>query len=209
MQRRGFSRSKRFRGDWGVSLTEYAVVFAVLAVGTLAATQYLGAEAENETEQQATCVSERPPPPSCQIPTAATSTTTTISPGPSSSTTSTPVTAPPPTPGSVVTGAGTVTSGTAPGPWQLSFPVTSVRDGDGVPVAGVVVRFAIYISDGTTTIFSGDYASCTTDALGSCTATYTQTPETGVTIVQAVVTDIENLDPEPTFSTTPIPVTLP
>lgn len=51
--------------DRGATLVEYALVLALLVVGSMGVINLLQASAENEVNNQADCVSMRPPPPEC------------------------------------------------------------------------------------------------------------------------------------------------
>ena len=52
----------------GATLVEYALVFAMLIVGSLGAIQFLTDNAKEQINNNADCVSKRPPPVECQTP---------------------------------------------------------------------------------------------------------------------------------------------
>ncbi|MDE0803531.1 MAG: hypothetical protein OSA99_09425 [Acidimicrobiales bacterium] len=54
------------RGARGASLTEYALALVVLVVGSIGVFQTLEDNASAEVDNQADCISQRPPPLSCQ-----------------------------------------------------------------------------------------------------------------------------------------------
>ncbi len=183
---RRFGRGVRRRGlfgDRGATLTEYALGFALIVVATLPAVQWLNTEAGNETNNQAECVSMRPPPESCQVRAA-------IPPPPDpggedeepedpdveAPDPCAPVEGilppgceepePPPEPnvGTIAPPVG----GTADGK-QFTNTVVTVTAADGSPVANarVVLRHAI-----TDPVNEAFLAACTTDDTGSCTVTF-------------------------------------
>lgn len=98
-------RRSRLRGSIGATLVEYSLIVALVVVPSIGAMNYLTGKAKNETNNQADCISTRPPPPSCQVRPLTTTTTdpsvSTVSTVPpssvTSSTTEPPSTVPPST----------------------------------------------------------------------------------------------------------------
>lgn len=86
-------RFGRLRGSVGATLVEYSLIIALVVVPSIGAMNYLTKQANKETNNQADCISTRPPPPSCQVRPV---TTTTTAGDPATSTTSTPSSTVPP-----------------------------------------------------------------------------------------------------------------
>lgn len=55
------------RGDRGATVVEYALVLALFVVASIAAAQFVEDETGKEVDNQANCLSTRPPPTSCQL----------------------------------------------------------------------------------------------------------------------------------------------
>jgi hypothetical protein len=191
-------RGSRSRADAGASLTEYAVGFSLVVVASLVAVQFLTRAAQQESANQADCISSRPPPASCvRQPVPATTTSSPTSSVPTSSTSSPPPTDPPsttappttvPPPSSTITGgSGTATANANGLTWDVAAPVT-LADDQGQPVADAVVS-------GVVTIGRQPFAvSCTTDAAGGCTLTFVDI-DNGIDGLSLTVTRVESQPP--------------
>jgi hypothetical protein len=170
-------RLTRYRcsGDTGATLSEYALGFSVVAVVALISGSYLTSASEEEAQNQADCVSMRPPPTTClrePVPAPPTS------PGPTGSVTSStatppptdpPPTTPPPPQGDFTPGTATLTRDNVAGTWTISWPFTVVDQGN-TPVADAEIR-------GVVTIGPQSYSiSCLTDAGGACALAFADIP---------------------------------
>lgn len=163
----------RLRNDRGATLVEYALVLALIVVGSIGAINLLQSSAETEVNNQADCVSMRPPPAGCgysPIPEA-------ISfpdPGVTPPTMAPPVGEPPPT---LVLGVGKKEND--PNGWKITLPL-QIQTGviqepptDEQPgIAGVEVLALIEFADPyNPTQFDPQStwpATCTTDDEGRC-----------------------------------------
>jgi Flp pilus assembly pilin Flp len=185
--------------DRGASFVEYSLVFALLVVVTLGAVQYLTTSATAETDNQATCISRRPPPPECQMQPAIVPTTTvpvstsapptTADPGPTTTLAPTTTTLPPPP--SLVSGfALAKVSSPRPGV-QVTVSLTSGSD----LVAGgrVQLRMTAIAPGGSfeTTV------SCTTDDTGSCPGVEFLAPYSDTTRIDVLVVSVQADPPAP------------
>jgi len=63
--------------DRGASLVEYSLIFALVLVSSIGATKYLATKGSSQVQNQATCISTRPPPTNCVQGVASTTTSTT------------------------------------------------------------------------------------------------------------------------------------
>lgn len=153
----------------GASLVEYALVLALLVVASLGSIRYLEDETGKEVDNQANCISDRPPPPSCQLPAAV--------PGPD-----------PGNPGGEGDpGAGGPTSAIAnistptvtPQPPQPGgkYPVEVVlvlTDETAAPIPDEIVTAQVVVTQASSRSRVGDffYVDCTTTADGTCTFSF-------------------------------------
>jgi hypothetical protein len=156
--------------DAGVSLVEYALGIALIIVASLGAFQYLSNQASRQSQQQADCISTRPPPPSCvRTPVPATTTSTTIDPASTTTTLTPPSTDPPPTttepPRATVTPGAGVATRNPDNSWRIDAPIT-VTDPASAPVPGAVVTARVLLGTQPFVV------QCTTDAAGTCTLTF-------------------------------------
>jgi hypothetical protein len=175
----------------GATLVEYSLVVAVLLVGSIAATQFLEDKGEEQTLNEVECISSRPAPVSCQIPAIVTTTSSSVvgpppeepceidcddTPGPMGDGTSAILpqsgTHNPNVPSSSPTGSFNGPGGT----WYAQMTVYAV-DTTGAFISGAVVNFTFVA--GTQTI----EASCTTNASGQCTVTFTPPFATTTTVI--------------------------
>jgi hypothetical protein len=204
---------KRLTGSRGATMVEYALIGALLVVASIGAIEWLSGQSEAETEQQAECISARPPPPGCQIPSAATTTSTSIGgPPPTSATTTLPPPIPPPSetepvdPGNVVPGPG-------PNTWAITGPIFTVQTGDDppFPIQGAVIQFRFEVQDPTT----GEWVvietqPCTTGTNGQCspppTFTWDNTAYLANPVVNAQIV-VTQINTNPAVTTLPGPFT--
>lgn len=189
------ARENSERRERGATIPEYALLVALFVVSSLGAINFLSAEGEEETQNQADCVAERPPRASCQVPAIITttssvvpSTTASTSP-PGTGTTSTtgstaPTTAPPPNEFAWSPATGPVANDDdADGYWTVDSGF-AVTDADSNPVEGAVVKVRWRLPGGQT--FP---QQCTTAADGTCNVTF-DSPFPDVDYVTVTVTDI-------------------
>ncbi len=157
----------RRRGDRGATLVEYALVLVLLVVASITVAQVVEDETADEVDNQAACLSTRPPPPSCQQ--AALTPTGGGGPGPSGpgGGGGTPSTEPANitlTAGPTVTPAGTL--------FRLSLSI-DLRDGavPPQPIPSEVVSAQVTITQSSFPGRVGQffYVDCATDAVGACT----------------------------------------
>ena len=184
------------RRDQGATLVEYALILAFVVVGSIGAINYLTAEGDDQIENSADCVSERPPPPSCQI-RAVTTTSATTSPLPSTTLPPTTTTVPPSSQATALI----ISPNPTPAQVIASLTLTTTEpDGEGQPVvvgvAGAVVYFDIV-----TTAPGGNQvttATCTSAADGSCSMT-TALPYSDATSFEIRVVRIDSNPPVTTL----------
>jgi Flp pilus assembly pilin Flp len=163
------------RSDRGATLVEYALVFSLVAVVSIGAIEFLQAQSEEEIDNQADCVSDRPPPSGCSF---APVPSDVSFPDPGYS----PPTSAPPNAEDIPTFAIGVGSDTVTGTaWGIDLPVSLVKSVSAdppvpdEPVPGVRIRAEIRLQDPLDP--SADLAlvgntECTTDAAGECTLHY-------------------------------------
>lgn len=164
---RAFRRSAR---DRGAGLVEYGLAVSLLLVGSIGVIQTLEDGTSDEVDNQAECLSERPPPPSCQA-TPLVPTTTTTTP-PSTSTTSPPVTTPPPVasfPGDFSTPS---VDNSDPNTFGLASDLV-ILDEDGNPVAGLEGTIRWVITQPSARAGQFGFEECVTDASGLCAFDFT------------------------------------
>lgn len=198
------------RGDHaarGATLVEYALVFSLVVVAALGAIEFLDAQSRNEINNQADCVSMRPPPASCQL-TAITTTTTVVPPPTTSTTAPLPAEAEP-----IVRAVPPARASVDPAPrWiELDVSVSETQPvdlgGGEAPVAGAVVRAEVLLVDPVAMpeAYLPDefFVNCTTGATGQCTLRF-DVPFTDVTKLRMDVTSVDAPVP-PVF---PSPITV-
>ncbi|MEJ5254441.1 MAG: hypothetical protein WHS89_03755 [Acidimicrobiales bacterium] len=191
---------KRFWRDVGASAAEYALIFAVLVAGTVGAFEQVSKATRSEVNNQADCVSTRPPPPSCNFRESRPTTTTTAPP---------PTTVPPTvtvTSSTTTTTAPPTTTTTVPpanGSWASSssgWVSPPVWYGQGIiqltagstPVAGAhVIGIVRLLNPPTGQQFA---VECVTDAAGRCVLRY-DVSYTDVTRIELSVLSVESSYP--------------
>lgn len=208
---RGHRRSWR---DAGAAAAEYALIFAVFVAGSVGAFEYLTRATTAEVNNQADCVSTRPPPPSCNYRESRPTTTTTAPPSTTvpptvtvtSSTTSTTTTTLPPTTTTTIppTNGAWVSSGTVRVNASLWYARAEIQlTSGGNPVAGARVVGAVRILNPPTgQVF---LVECTTAANGRCELRY-DVPYTDVTRIELSVQSVESVPPAGTL---PLPLEFP
>lgn len=169
-------RSKRRAlAERGATLVEYALVFSLVAVASLAAVEFLQRQSEAEINNQVECVSDRPPPGDCAF---APVPSDVSFPDPGFS----PPTSAPPNPAEVPSLAlGTPEQDDAPLPWQVRRSVTLTRAVPAdpplpdEPVPGILVRGLIRVTDPLSPpdVLYTFPVECHTAADGTCTLAYT------------------------------------
>lgn len=184
--------------DRGATLVEYALVFALVAVVSLGAVEFLTNQSEAEINNQAECVSRRPPPPECLL--TAITTTTTIVP-PSITVTTVPVPEPE---APQLTILGLVRSTPNPGPprWleadvELTIEQPPDSGGGFAPVPGAIVRATVLLADpADPAVYLPDpwFVNCTTNSVGRCTLRF-DVPYDDVTQIRFEVTGADTLPP--------------
>lgn len=170
---------------------------AFIVVPSIGVAKYLTTESTSQTNNQAECISKRPPPVSCQVPIV--TTTTTTNPPPTSSTSTTP-------PSSTST---TSTTASPPGTaawdasattWDKSTNVIALKQTlerpDGTPLVGATIVFRLVITPGGQSFA----ATCTSDVTGVCQTTF-DVP-VGVTNVSVTVASISSVPPISIWPTT-------
>lgn len=168
------SDRRRRAGARGATLVEYALVFSLLVVAALGAIEFLETQSSREINNQADCVSNRPPPSGCNFADVPADVTF---PDPGFS----PPTSAPPNPADVPTltletGSHDTTTG-----WAVLLPVVLDRPTNTdpplppEPVAGVRVRAEIRLrdpADATRDLDERGYTDCVTGPDGRCTLRY-------------------------------------
>jgi hypothetical protein len=196
-------RRRRFGGDAGATMTEYALGFSFLVVLSMGGLKLITAATSAEVNNQAECIAKRPAPTSiCQR--RAASTTTTTAP-PTTPTTGPATTAPPTTPPPATTTTkpptttvpAPTTTTTAPPPATPTITLAKVTSPRGVtisvalksganPVAGYVsLRVTLTAPGGSAVV----QLSCQTDGAGNCTIDYSS-PYTDVTKIAVIATEV-------------------
>lgn len=159
-------RVRKDRRDRGIAVVEYALVISLLVLATVGAARFLEDETASEVDNQATCLSTRPPPVACQTaPLVASGGNDQSSGGPGGgggTPTSSPATIGP-----------TVAVSTAPaGPrYAITVGVDLFEDPAlTVPLADAVMTAQITITQSSVPSKVGDfwYVDCTTGASGHC-----------------------------------------
>ena len=190
------SVSKRQRSgklaERGATMVEYALVFALVAVVALGAMEFLVDRSEVEINNQADCVSERPPPSACGFAPVPSDVTY---PDPGFS----PPTSAPPNAEEIPTfefGSGSEDFATG---WAVLVPVRLTRAVSGdpplppEPLSGVRVRAAIRMEDPTNApneLAEIGYTDCVTASDGWCTLRY-DIPYDDVDIVRLRIIGID------------------
>ncbi|HET8896066.1 MAG TPA: hypothetical protein VFN04_02255 [Protaetiibacter sp.] len=167
---------RRIFAERGATLVEYALVFALLAVASLGAVEFLQRQSENEINNQAECVSNRPPPTGDCAFAPVPSDVSFPDPGFS------PPTSAPPNPDTVpsITLNPTPEQDNPPLPWQVRRSVTLTQSVTAdpplpdEPVAGVRIRGLIRVTDPLSppNVLYTFPVECTTAADGTCTLAY-------------------------------------
>lgn len=170
-----WERGARGRRQRGATIVEYALALTLLVIGVFAGAKFLERSAAREVNNQADCVSMRPPPPpvtdasgevvsGCQVRAVTTSTSITSAP------TTAPAPPPPPTPADAGF-AGTTTSGSFTTSWSATTTVSVTGGGTPVEDADVVLRIRLNDTAGNPT-GSTFFGSCTTGGSGTCDVTF-------------------------------------
>lgn len=166
--------TRRTLTERGATLVEYALVFALVAVASLGAIEFLQNQSQEEIDNQAECVSDRPPPGECAF---APVPSDVSFPDPGYS----PPTSAPPNPDLVPTLAlGTPEQDDPPLPWQVRRSVTLTRavvadpPQPDEPVSGIRVRGLIRVTDPASPpdVLYTFPVECFTGADGTCTLVY-------------------------------------
>jgi len=195
------ARSRRLRGTLGATLVEYAVILAIFAVPAVGASAYLTTKARGATTTNADCISTRPPPAACQAPTITTSTTATtiatttttiVVTSSSSSTSSSSTTA---APIGVAAWGGSNAWNTGTNVVTVSFTLTTSPGG--TPIVGATANIRFY---DTASKRYGN-VTCTTNASGVCSASYTLPVQAAATpsgtTVSATITSVDSTPSTP------------
>ncbi|WP_436794039.1 hypothetical protein [Actinospongicola halichondriae] len=153
-------RNRRDRRDRGVALVEYALVLAILVVGSLGAIQTLEGNAAAEVDNQANCLSTRPPPSSCARAPLQPTTTTMVG---------QPTTTTPPAPTADVTAFSAETYTPDGDAYSIHLELV-VRDDMDVALTGetVTIQWTITAASPSNRVGQFFYASCTVDGSGLC-----------------------------------------
>ena len=189
----------------GATLVEYALVFSLLVVLSLGAVQFLSESASNEIDNQALCVSDRPPPTDaladerCRF---AATPADLVTPDPNIVPPTT--AAPNPNPDVYSATAGP-TDQTVAGMWTVFQPVTVNRQvwSDPLPpvepAPGIRVRARIQFQDPNNpsqNLPDPGFTDCVTDGLGQCTLEFT-VPFPDVAQVTLLVIGVDAPNPPP------------
>ena len=181
----------RARRDRGATLVEYALVFSLVAVVAIGAVQFLQDESDQEVNNQADCVSSRPPPSGCNY-----------APVPSEVSHPDPAYTPPPTPAPPPVASPRATLGgmaiISPNPWTVSGPVHVETQplGDPLPPPtpnqGVKVRASVvmYYADDSQ-VLGGFGTECVTNGAGDCNLEFT-VPDDLVTKIRMTVIGVDS-----------------
>lgn len=159
-------------------LVEYALVLALLLLGSVGAIRFLEGEMAQEVDDEAECMSMRPPPPGCQ-PQPVTTSTTVSGPTTTNPTTTTVV------PTASLTWENSRSEPVGPDLWDaVTEPEVTAPDGDGLrqPVLGATVRVEAVVTQPPpeSTPF---FLSCVTDETGRCELCFS-TPYPGIQRVE-------------------------
>jgi len=169
-KRIGRDAQPRLRRDVGATLAEYALIFSLLIVGSVAAVEFLSAEAGEQIDNNADCVSKRPPPVECQTPAQSVPDDYDSFPPTTPSYT-------PPSGGTASFGTITWTSGTK----TMSGPITIASGGTAIPDATVYFKV--------TCNGSNFFTNGTTNASGIVTFSETRCTGPGTATVQVYRVD--------------------
>ncbi len=157
---------RRVAGQRGAALVEYALAVSLLVVASIGAVQFLEDETAAEVDNQADCLSTRPPPTTCQAePLVAAGGNNQASSGPGGGG-GTPASSP------AAIGS-TVTVATAPAGarYDIVVGVDLFEDpAETVPLEGVVMTAQVTITQSSVPSRIGQffYVDCVTDAAGHC-----------------------------------------
>ncbi len=162
------SRRHRWASSRGATLVEFALVLSLVAVASLGAFQALGDATENEVDNEADCISTRPPPSSCLRSAIPPTTTTTIGPGPT-----TPPTSPPGPPETVTIDPNpTITTTPAGSRWDVEA-VLQLTDDSTPPdsLEDEVVTVQVTFTGSTVPARVGQFifVECVINGAGQCT----------------------------------------
>lgn len=183
----------------GASLTEYAVVFALVAVVSLVSIDYLADEGEKEVNNQVECVESRPPPPGCQIPSVTTSTVADVS-----ATTVVPSGTPDPETSTATWGTGnTVFTDATQTEWYFftDIIVTGPAPGN-APAEGSLVSANAQAFGNDNQPLGTTAISCQIDATGTCQLRSQNVNASGA---NRIVITITNIQSNPSVPTYPLP----
>lgn len=165
-------RAPRRRVERGVALVEYALVLALFVGASAGAIRYLEDRTGDEVDNQAECISQRPPPTTCQIP-AATPSGDPVNPGgpgdpggggpPSSSVAD--ISAPSVSAGPPGTPAGTTYD------IEVTYAITDDSVPTPEPITGEIVTAQVVVTQSSAAHRIGEffYVECVTDSSGTCT----------------------------------------
>ncbi len=158
-------RNRRAHRDRGVAVVEYALVISLLVLAGLGSARFLEDETGKEVDNQANCLSTRPPPVSCQTePLVINGGNNQASSGPGGGG-GTPASSP------AVLGPNPPPVATAPnGPVYDIVVGLDLFDDASMPLEGVVMTAQVTITQSSVPSRIGQffYVECTTDASGHC-----------------------------------------
>lgn len=168
---------------------EYALLVVLVVGASAGAIRSLSDASEDEVANEMDCVSTRPPPPSCQV--RAVTTTTT---DPSATTSSTE----PPSTSSTTTlpptdMGWTGTAVTVGGTWRADAAISLTNGGE--PVEGATVTIRVVITEPQIPVTYE--ISCTTDAAGQCTASFTVPTDLGAPVTGVRFSVLDVTSPQP------------
>lgn len=197
-----------FRGARAVALVEYAIVLGVLVIGMLGVIETLEDETADEVDNQANCISQRPPPPSCQATPLAPTTTTGGSGGPTTTSAG----------GSGTTETATIEQSTPPFIATSDLPLYDVeaavriRDDMANLIPGEIVSIQVTITQSIGGLRNGQFffIECVTDDNGICTIEFdSRWPEVTELTYDVISIGIDTVYEFDDFTPVAVPVPLP